>query len=69
MQQPGTQTETVSLQQLQGGCTHKVAQIGAGGQQQGLPACTVSALVATVASAIAAIANKDRTGNILHIPS
>jgi hypothetical protein len=56
------QTLTFCEQQLQGGATQSVAWIGAGGQQQQrLPATALSALVAKVPSAIAAIAIIERT--------
>ena len=64
MQQPGTQTLTAVLQQRHGGLTQSVVWIGAGGQQHPLPAAALSALVASAAKAIAAIASIERTRNM-----
>jgi hypothetical protein len=63
------QTLTFCEQQLQGGATQSVAWIGAGGQQQQrLPAAAWLALVASVPSAIAAIAIIERTRNMFLVP-
>lgn len=68
MQQPGTQTDTTCEQQLQGGSTLNVVQIGAGPQQQQLSARDVLAVAARVPTAIAASATKERKRNMC-IPS
>jgi len=62
------QTDTVCEQQLQGGLTHKVAQIGAGGQQQlpanALPAKQLSADAAQLQTVMAANAIEKRSRSI-----